>query len=343
MLSNPPRPLKLRGSPSVPTGRPGDEAPHVEEGEVDLTRPGPTHTTTDGLRRVGVNVPNPDWPTLTSDTPPQDIMRVAVQGPGAANTLEAGRPNNAPDDSGKWSSPEETEEKTQARAPTDTAGLEILLSAIQSVAALQQGAPSDIIAPVEFGDTENEYVVSGRTLIAGGGDITFAGAVMSALPSGSGVLFVAAGVTSTAIIGAAIGESRASSDSILSLPTPLSSGLERLVTIGGIVHTAHATEGLLWVVNGQTVGSGVTAVVNGHTVVMEGTNIIVATGTITSTHRLGDDMGEGFDGKAEIVILSATPEPTAEQATSDARKPRALLMLFVIVVFSLFLAAYLII
>lgn len=177
-------------------------------------------------------------------------------------------------------------------------------------------AVSESSITLQSGGSEEEYIVAGSTLTAGREAFTSAGTAYSALPSGSGIVVAVEGRTSTASVGEAI-----ESESDTPTPVLLPAGSQQLVTIGGSTYTAHATEGSLLVVGGQTISPGATTVVNGESVYLIGSNLVQATGTNTSTHDLGDAIMSGIGGgEDETTSTTSTTEVVAEQTTSGAKR-----------------------
>lgn len=189
-------------------------------------------------------------------------------------------------------------------------------SGVQVVAdgqtSILPAAVSESSITLQSGGSEDEYVVGGTTLTASAEALTSAGTTYSALPSGSGVIVAAEGTTTTASIGEAIGH-----DPDIATPVILPAGSQQLVTIDGSTYTAHATKGSLLVVDGQTISPGATAVINGETVYLTGSNLVQSTGTSKSTHGLGDAIMSGIGGGDEST---STAEEVAEQTTSGAER-----------------------
>lgn len=219
----------------------------------------------------------------------------------------------------------------------------------------------------------NEYNIGGQTITAGGSALTVSGTTYSALSSGSGVVEVQNGVTSTIALGSggsgqmtmgggavisavALSANAAASITVgsevfryqplganvavigsdtltvggpavtengetLSLVTgqsglglvlngtmttalPTAAAGEGVVTLGGQVFTAYADGSSRIVVDGQTINPGTVTVIDGETVSLSGTNLVIVSGTATSTEGLGG------------AIISGLNEPGAPAATS---------------------------
>jgi hypothetical protein len=172
---------------------------------------------------------------------------------------------------------------------------------------------------VQSGRSENEYVFAGTTLSAGGAALTSAGTTFSALPSGSGLAIIADGATRTASLGETIG----TSDSSLPTPVLLPADSEQLITVGDKTYTARITDGSLLVLGSQTVKPGVTTVINGETLLLTGSNLVLATGTSTSTRGLGDAIISGIgggssDSESGGSVGESTDSASAAEPTSGA-------------------------
>jgi hypothetical protein len=167
---------------------------------------------------------------------------------------------------------------------------------------------------IQAGKTDNEYVMSGKTLTASGDALTSAGTTYSALPSGSGVVIAVGGTTSTASIGEAVNANTAGSNSGLSTPVLLPADPEQLVTVGDHTYTVHITDGSLLVLGSQTIRPGITTVVNGETLLLNGTNLVLATGTSTSSRGLGNPIMSGIGGGSENEKGSTATESSESSA-----------------------------
>jgi hypothetical protein len=133
------------------------------------------------------------------------------------------------------------------------------------------------------GDSEDEYIFAGDTLSAGGNALHLAGVTYSALGSGSGIIMMAEDTTSTLRVGQAISASFASGSNLDSLsPLLLPAGSQQLGT-----HTASTILGA----SDETGNATATATgINGGTTSAQGT------GTVSSTHGLGDAIISGIGG-----------------------------------------------
>jgi len=178
---------------------------------------------------------------------------------------------------------------------------------------------------VQAGNSDEEYVLDGKTLTAGGDALITAGTTYSALPSGSGIAIAADGTSSTASVGDTVDTVTAGSD--LGIPTPvlLPAGPEQVITIGDKTYKAHITDGSLLVLGSQTIRPDVTTVINGETLILNGTDLVLATGMSTSTRGLGESIMSGIDGESgsekgsDATETSESPASTAEPA-SGARQ-----------------------
>jgi hypothetical protein len=171
---------------------------------------------------------------------------------------------------------------------------------------------------VHAGGNNGEYVLEGNTLAVGGQALTSGGATFSALPDGGGVLVVSNGHTSRTPLGEAADANTFGSD--FSLPTPviLPANAEQLLTIGDKTYTAHITDGSLLVLGSQTIRPGFTTVVNGETLLLTGSNLLLATGTSTSTRGLGKPIMSGIGGESESGETSSTASQSSDSSAAAA-------------------------
>jgi hypothetical protein len=176
---------------------------------------------------------------------------------------------------------------------------------------------SAIATGIQTGKTDNEYILSGKTLTAGGDALTSAGTTYSALPSGSGLIIAVGGPTSMASVGEVVHENIAGSNSGLPTPILLPADSEQLITIGDHTYTAHITDSSLLVLGSQTITPGVIAVINGETLLLNGTNLVLATGTSTSTRGLGSPIMSGIGGE------SGSQKGSTDNESSDSSAPTA--------------------
>lgn len=215
------------------------------------------------------------------------------------------------------------------------AGLQVIANG-QTVTA--PGASPASSPVVHAGENNGEYVLESNTLAVGGQALTSGGATFTALPDGGGVLVSSNGHTSGIPLGEAVDLN--TSGSRFSLPTPviLPVNPAQLVTIGDKTYTAHITDGSLLVLGSQTIRPDFTTVINGETLLLTGSNLVLATGTSTSTRGLGEPIMSGPGGESEsggkktgsttsqssdsstAAAATATPSSGAEQRSlSDMR------------------------
>lgn len=175
---------------------------------------------------------------------------------------------------------------------------------------------------VQAGENNGEYIFEGHTLTVDGQALTSGGATFSALPDARGVLVVSNGHTSTIPLGKAGDVNASGSDSSLPIPVLLSANPEQLITIGDKTYTAHITTGSLLVLGSQTIRPGFTTVINGETLLLTGSNLVLATGTSTSTRSLGESIisgisdGSDLGGKETSSTASKSSEPSAAAAAA---------------------------
>lgn len=122
-------------------------------------------------------------------------------------------------------------------------------------------------------------MLEGHTLTVGGQALTSGGATFSALPSSSGVQVVSNGHASIIPLGEAVDVNTAGSDSSLPTPVLLPAKPDQIVTIGDKTYTAHLTDGSLLVLGSHTIRPGFTTVIDGETLLLTGSNLVLATGT----------------------------------------------------------------
>jgi hypothetical protein len=173
---------------------------------------------------------------------------------------------------------------------------------------------------VHAGENNGEYVLEGNTLAVGGQALTSGGATFSALPDGGGVLVVSNGHTSRIPLGEAADVNTSGSDSSLPTPVILPASPEQLLTIGDKTYTAHITDGSLLVLGSQTIRPGFTTVINGETILLTGSNLLLATGTSTSTRSLGESVMSGLGGASESggKKTSSTASQSSDSSTTTA-------------------------
>ena len=188
------------------------------------------------------------------------------------------------------------------------------------------GMAATASSPVmQAGRSNGEYIFEGHTLTVDGQALTSGGATFSALPDARGVLVVSNGHTSTIPLGEAGEVNTSGSDSRLPTPVLLPSNSEQLITVGDKTYTAHITAGSLLVLGSQTIRPGFTTVINGDTLLLTGSNLVLATGTSTSTRGLGESIMSGIDGESvsgdegKSSTASETSESTA--AAADTGEP----------------------
>ncbi|KAK4898620.1 hypothetical protein LTR27_003792 [Elasticomyces elasticus] len=133
-----------------------------------------------------------------------------------------------------------------------------------------------------------EVVIGSKTLTAGGSAIVEHGETLSlTTQSGSAALIVNGASTMT-------------------LPANVPAPAPQLVTIGDQTYTAYATASSALVIDGVTVQAGSAIPINGETVRLSGTNLLVASDTATSTEGLGAAIISGLGGSESSS--SSSPE-----------------------------------
>jgi len=186
-----------------------------------------------------------------------------------------------------------------------------------------------VSSPVVYaGGNDGEYVLEGNTLAIGGQALTSGGATFSALPDGGGVLVVSNGHSSRIPLGKATDVNTSGSDPSLPTPVILPAKPEQLITIGDETYTAHITAGSLLVLGSQTIRPGFTTVINGETLLLTGSDLLLATGTSTSTRSLGGSIVSSLGGESEsggkktgsstASQISDSSAATAATAATDA-------------------------
>jgi hypothetical protein len=144
------------------------------------------------------------------------------------------------------------------------------------------------------GDSGDEYVFAGNTLSAGGNALDLAHVTYSALESGSGIIMMAEGTTSTLSIGQAISASSASG-SDLDSPSPLllPAGSQQPVTSSVDIYTASTSLSASDETGNATATA--TAISDG-TLSSNTTTSVEETETSSSTRGLGDAILSGIGG-----------------------------------------------
>jgi len=180
---------------------------------------------------------------------------------------------------------------------------------------------------VQAGGNNAEYIFEGHTLTVDGQALTSGGATFSVLPGARGVLVVSNGHTSTLPLGEAGDVNTSGSDFNLPTPVLLPGNPEQLITIGDKTYTAHITTGSLLVLGSQTIRPGFTTVINGKTLLLTGSNLVLATDTSTSTRGLGESIMSGISeesksgGKQASSTASEGSESSATAATAATAEP----------------------
>jgi hypothetical protein len=144
------------------------------------------------------------------------------------------------------------------------------------------------------GDSGDEYVFAGNTLSAGGNALDLAHVTYSALESGSGIIMMAEGTTSTLSVGQAISASSASG-SDLDSPSPLllPAGSQQPVTSSVDIYTASTSLSASDETGNATATA--TAISDG-TLSSNTTTSVEETETSSSTRGLGDAILSGIGG-----------------------------------------------
>lgn len=110
---------------------------------------------------------------------------------------------------------------------------------------------------------------------------------------------------------------------------------EGVVTLGGQVYTAYAAGSSRVVVDGHTVEPGSATVVNGETISLSGTDLIVMSGTVTSSEGLGGAIMSGLNGPGGPASTSTAV--TYYTGASEHIKPARWLEGLVVVMLAAFI------
>ena len=182
-------------------------------------------------------------------------------------------------------------------------------------------------SPVRSGDEDGQYVFGGNTLSAGGQALTIDGTTFSALPSGSGIVVVSEGQTSSVSLGSTVDFLTVTGASVTAFATPVllpgsrkddgDDNDHQLVTLGGSTYTALTTSASLLVIDGHTVEPGKTTVINGETMVLSGTHLVVEKATASSTRGLGDAIASGLGGGSSSSGDDDSDESASSSSESD--------------------------
>lgn len=209
----------------------------------------------------------------------------------------------------------------------------------RSRTVLDLPSPPTAISTPAKAHVENEgsilQVPGSPTASPGGPFLTRDGSTFPTLPSGSGILIIAEGTTSTASVGQQIDTNGPPTGDISPwTPALLTNAPQQTITIGGSAYTAHAVESSMVIIDGHTVRPDATTVIDGESVFLSGTSLVVATGTSTSTPGPGDESGSGVDVTQEGDASRSSPvaEQTGSAAESTYTSPSGSL------IFGLFLS-----
>ncbi|KAK3624583.1 hypothetical protein LTR56_020930 [Elasticomyces elasticus] len=154
-----------------------------------------------------------------------------------------------------------------------------------------------------------EVVIGSKTLTAGGSAVVEHGETLSlTTQSGSAALII-------------------NGASTMKLPANVPAPATQLVTIGDQTYTAYATASSALVINGVTVNPGSATLINGETVRLSGTNLLVASDTATSTEGLGAAIISGLGGSSSSSSSSPEAFTGAAVKTSVSIRMSYLLML----------------
>ncbi|KAK4949389.1 hypothetical protein LTR10_012007 [Elasticomyces elasticus] len=155
-----------------------------------------------------------------------------------------------------------------------------------------------------------QYAIGSETLTAGGSAIFEHGQTLSlTTQSGSAALIINGASTMT-------------------LPGNVPASATQLVTIGDHTYTAYATASSALVIDGVTVHPGNATLINGETVILSGTNLLVDSGTATSTEGLGAAIISGLGGSQSSS--SSSPEAFTGAAVKNSVSMRMSYLLMLI-------------
>lgn len=171
---------------------------------------------------------------------------------------------------------------------------------------------------VQAGSSNGEYVLEGHTLTVGGQAMTSGGATFSALPSGGGVQVVSNGHTNIIPLGEEVDANISGTDFTRPTPVLLPANPEQPITIGDKTYTAHLTDGSLLVLGSQTIRPGFTTIIDGETLLLTGSNLVLATGTSTSTRGLGESSTSGIGGESKSAGQKTSSTASESSETSAA-------------------------
>ncbi|KAK5687054.1 hypothetical protein LTS10_001191 [Elasticomyces elasticus] len=154
-----------------------------------------------------------------------------------------------------------------------------------------------------------EVVIGSKTLTAGGSAIVEHGQTLSLTTQSGNAALVVNGA------------------STMTLPANVPNSATQLVTIGDQTYTAYATASSALVIDGVTVHPGGATLNNGETVSLIGTNLLVASGTATSTEGLGAAIISGLGGSQSSSSSSLEAFTGAAVKKSVSMRMSYLLML----------------
>ncbi|KAK5125646.1 hypothetical protein LTR85_011920 [Meristemomyces frigidus] len=144
-------------------------------------------------------------------------------------------------------------------------------------------------------------VIGSATLSVGGPAVTESGETLSLVSQGSTAVLVVNGTSTTAL--------------------PSSGPAQQLVTLGGQIYTAYAAGSSVVVIDGQTVLPGTAMVIDGETVSLSGTDLVVVSGTVTSTEGLGGAIMSGLGGTQVSAATAGSPALYTGGAASATSRP----------------------
>lgn len=174
-----------------------------------------------------------------------------------------------------------------------------------STVALPATAPASItIDGKAFAYQEiapSAVIIGSETLSVGGPAVTENGETLSLTSRSSSAVLVVNGTSSTAL--------------------PATSSAQQLVTLGGQTYTAYAAGSSAVVVDGQTVSQGTATVIDGETVSLSGTDLVVASGTVTSTEGIGGAIMSGLGGTQVSAATASPSAPYTGGAASEVLRP----------------------
>ncbi|KAK5116445.1 hypothetical protein LTR62_007993 [Meristemomyces frigidus] len=177
---------------------------------------------------------------------------------------------------------------TLAAVPApSTNGSQLLTLGTQVVTAY--AAPSSSGAIIIAGQT----VVPGSTTVINGETLSL---------SGSNLVIASGTSTSTRV---------------LSLSAPQQTGSSQVLTLGTNVVTAYAAGSSAIVIGGQTIRPGAVTVIDGETLSLRGTNLVLVSGSKTTTENVAGAIMSGLDAGGSSTSGNARASGSASATTGD--------------------------